>query len=310
MSTVEVSATPAIKPEDAAKATSGTSGIKSFLSGGFGGMCLVAAGHPLDLLKVRMQTSTEYKSTLDCFRKTLAENGVRGMYRGMAAPLVGATPVFAICFWGYDMGQKIMRSVYNLSPTDKLSTNQILFAGGFSAIPTTAVMAPMERIKCTLQVTSATGSGTVYKGPADAALGIVRAGGITSLFKGTCATLLRDVPGSVAYFGTYELIKKSLTGNSAGEGSISPLAIVTAGGLAGMANWGIAIPPDVLKSRLQTAPEGKYSGVRQVFVEMMRAEGPGALFRGVGPALLRAFPANAACFLGVELSLQLMNKAW
>ncbi|KAJ2880882.1 carnitine transporter [Coemansia aciculifera] len=278
-----------IAPEEKPKvATGGTSGVKSFLSGGFGGMCLVAAGHPLDLLKVRMQTSTQYKSTMDCFRKTLAESGIRGMYRGMAAPLVGATP----------------------SPTDKLSTNQILFAGGFSAIPTTAVMAPMERIKCTLQVGAANSTGVAYKGPADAAMGIIRTGGFRSLFKGTCATLLRDVPGSVAYFGAYELIKKKLTNQSAGQGSISPLAIVTAGGLAGMANWAVAIPPDVLKSRLQTSPEGKYTGVRQVFVEMMRVEGPGALFRGIGPAMLRAFPANAACFLGVELSLQFMNTLW
>jgi hypothetical protein len=28
--------------------------VKSFLSGGFGGMCLVAVGHPLDLIKVRL----------------------------------------------------------------------------------------------------------------------------------------------------------------------------------------------------------------------------------------------------------------
>ncbi|KAJ2497210.1 carnitine transporter [Coemansia sp. RSA 1972] len=307
MSAVEVPPTPVAVEQPKASAASGT---KSFLSGGFGGMCLVAAGHPLDLLKVRMQTSTEYKSTLDCFRKTLAENGVRGMYRGMAAPLVGATPVFAICFWGYDMGQKIMRKVYNLSPTDALSTKQILFAGGFSAIPTTALMTPMERIKCTLQVSSGNGAGAAYKGPIDAAMGIIRSGGITNLFKGTCATLLRDVPGSVAYFGAYELIKKALTNQSAGQGSISPVAIVTAGGLAGMANWAVAIPPDVLKSRLQTAPDGKYTGVRQVFIEMMRTEGAGALFRGMGPALLRAFPANAACFLGVEMSLQFMNKVW
>lgn len=33
-----------------------------------------------------------------------------------------------------------------------------------------------------------------------------------------------------------------------------------AGGLAGIANWSVCIPPDVLKSRLQTAPEGKYPG--------------------------------------------------
>ncbi|KAJ2534550.1 carnitine transporter, partial [Coemansia sp. RSA 1933] len=186
----------------------------------------------------------------------------------------------------------------------------ILFAGGFSAVPTTALMAPMERIKCSLQVGAASGSGAAYKGPVDAAMGIVRAGGIGSLFKGTCATLLRDVPGSVAYFGAYELIKRGLTSQGAGQGSVSPVAIVAAGGLAGMANWAVAIPPDVLKSRLQTAPEGRYSGVRQVFVEMMRTEGAGALFRGMGPALLRAFPANAACFLGVELSLRFMNKLW
>lgn len=32
-----------------------------------------------------------------------------------------------------------------------------------------------------------------------------------------------------------------------------------------------------------------------------------ALFRGVGPAMLRAFPANAACFLGVEVSKKAMH---
>ncbi|KAI0223555.1 carnitine transporter, partial [Massospora cicadina] len=58
-----------------------------------------------------------------------------------------------------------------------------------------------------------------------------------------------------------------------------------------------AIPPDVIKSRLQTAPEGTYKGFADVFVKLIRAEGPGALFRGLGPAMLRAFPANAACFL-------------
>jgi hypothetical protein len=35
------------------KANAMAEGVKSFLSGGFGGMCLVAVGHPLDLIKVR-----------------------------------------------------------------------------------------------------------------------------------------------------------------------------------------------------------------------------------------------------------------
>lgn len=54
---------------------------------------------------------------------------------------------------------------------------------------------------------------------------------------------------------TYEYLKKLFAGP---ERTLSPLATLTAGGFAGIANWAVCLPPDVLKSRLQTAPEGKY----------------------------------------------------
>ena len=44
--------------------------------------------------------------------------------------------------------------------------------------------------------------------------------------------------------------------------------------------------------------------------QLVAAEGYNALFRGLKPAMVRAFPANAACFLGVELSMKLMNSLW
>lgn len=106
-----------------------TSQIKSFLSGGFGGICLVLAGHPLDLIKVRLQTSTEYSGAMECFRKTFQKDGFRGLYRGMSAPLIGVTPIFAVCFWGYDVGQKIQRRLYGMRPDETLTLNQIMFAG-------------------------------------------------------------------------------------------------------------------------------------------------------------------------------------
>lgn len=51
------------------------------------------------------------------------------------------------------------------------------------------------------------------------------------------------------YFLTYEAIKDYFH-----DGSASPNILVTifAGGCAGIANWAIGMPPDVLKSRLQT----------------------------------------------------------
>ena len=43
-----------------------------------------------------------------------------------------------------------------------------------------------------------------------------------------------------------------------------------------------------------TAPAGTYpNGVRDVFRHIMKEEGPTALFRGLAPVMLRAFPANA-----------------
>ncbi|KAK9758693.1 Mitochondrial carrier protein [Popillia japonica] len=68
------------------------------------------------------------------------------------------------------------------------------------------------------------------------------------------------------------------------------------------------MPFDVLKSRLQTAKEGQFpNGIRDVAKELLKHEGPLALYKGIVPVLMRAFPANAACFLGFELSKKLLK---
>jgi len=280
--------------------------LKNFLSGGFGGMCLVFAGHPFDLIKVRLQTSNEYSGIMDCVKKTVAKDGVKGLYRGMTAPLIGVTPIFAICFWGYDQGQRIVRWTSGMKPTEQLSLFQIAIAGGYSAIPTTIIMTPAERIKCILQIQGGA-TEVKYKGPADVVRGIWKEGGVRAFYKGTIPTLVRDIPGSVAYFGAYEFLKRKLSTKS---DQLNPLSILFAGGMAGMANWSVAIPADVIKSRMQTAPPGTYSGFIDCVSQLLKKEGFAALFKGFGPAMLRAFPANAACFLGVEVAKKTLNSIW
>ena len=124
------------------------------------------------------------------------------------------------------------------------------------------------------------------------------------MYKGTMLTLMRDVPGSIAWFATYETIKRELVKFQGIEdpSKLSPLAVMVAGGFAGMACWGVCIPPDTLKSRYQTAPDGKYTSIINVFRTLIKEEGVGGLFTGFRPAMIRAFPANAACFLGMEFS--------
>lgn len=56
------------------------------------------------------------------------------------------------------------------------------------------------------------------------------------------------------------------------------------------------------------APEGTYKhGVRSVFKDLIVKDGPLALYRGVTPIMIRAFPANAACFFGIELANKFFN---
>ncbi len=61
-----------------------------------------------------------------------------------------------------------------------------------------------------------------------------------------------------------------LTPQGKSRSELSPLSVMGAGSAAGVLNWLAAIAPDTLKSRLQTAPEGKYRGVRDVFTELVR----------------------------------------
>lgn len=57
------------------------------------------------------------------------------------------------------------------------------------------------------------------------------------------------MPASGAYFLTYHGLTTRLT--KPGE-QASMLTTIMAGGMAGIANWVVGMPPDVLKSRLQT----------------------------------------------------------
>lgn len=279
-------------------------------------MCLVLAGHPFDLVKVRIQTMVPvpgqvppYTGALDCARKTFKAEGVRGLYKGMAAPLYGVTPIFAVCFWAYDLAKQTIRGMRGFTEDKQLSLTEIGIAGAFSAVPTTAIMAPGERIKCILQVQDsnpAAVGGKKFAGPGEVVKHLVKTEGIRSVFKGSTATLLRDGSGSFAYFGVYEYIKRTLT--PAGQ-SLSPLAVVVGGGMAGVANWIVALPFDVIKSRIQAnTTVGGSSSMLTVGKQLLKEGGIGAFYKGVAPALVRSFPANVACFGGMEMSKAALDK--
>lgn len=177
----------------------------------------------------------------------------------------------------------------------------------------TLITAPFERVKVLLQIqgqkTLAPGEKPRYAGGTDVVRQLYREGGIRSVFRGSAMTLARDGPGSAAYFATYEYIKRKLTPLDADgkpSGELSLKAIIVAGGSAGVAMWIPVFPIDTIKSRLQSA-EGRPT-IGGTIGGLYAKGGLKAFFPGMGPAMLRAVPANAATFLGVELAHKAMNK--
>ncbi|KAJ7900188.1 hypothetical protein B0H14DRAFT_3852644 [Mycena olivaceomarginata] len=284
--------------------------IKSFIAGGFGGVSAVLVGHPFDLTKTRLQTAPAgvYTGAIDVVKKTVAKDGLTGLYRGMLPPLLGVTPIFAISFWAYGASKQLILSATPNRTSDVLSVPELAAAGFLSAGPSTLVTAPVERAKVLLQVQGQGGSEHKYKGVFDVMKHLYKEGGLKSIFRGSGATLARDGPGSAAYFAAYEVTKKALTPPGQSPSQLNLGAIIMAGGTAGVAMWAVAIPPDVLKSRLQSAPNGTYSGIMDCARKTIAQDGVKALWKGFGPAMGRAFPANAATFLGVEASRNLMDK--
>jgi solute carrier family 25 carnitine/acylcarnitine transporter 20/29 len=153
------------------------------------------------------------------------------------------------------------------------------------------------------------------------------------------------VPGNAAYFSVYEgtrrellrcfasgstdptLPHQMLPGENDGDGTLPRgrrlgphlAATVLAGGLAGVANWCLCLPVDSVKTRWQTADPRLPQHLQQqrhlhhrtpweLARHMVRNEGGYAsLYRGLGPALLRAFPANAAALCGVEATRHVLG---
>lgn len=213
--------------------------------------------------------------------------------------------MFAVSFWGYDVGKQLVRKYTHVDERAGFSIAQVSAAGFFSAIPMTLITAPFERIKIMLQLQGQQKGPPKYSSSYDVARQLYKLGGIQNLFRGSAATLARDGPGSAAYFATYEYLKRRLSPES---GELSLGAVSFAGGAAGVSMWALVFPVDTVKSRLQGATEK--TSVARVVKEVYAKGGLKGFFPGVGPAMLRSFPANAATFVGLELTYQAWDRTF
>eukprot|EP00250_Pteridium_aquilinum_P011868 c20359_g1_i2 orf=295-1110(+) len=142
----------------------------------------------------------------------------------------------------------------------------------------------------------------LYGGFFSCLLRISRDEGLTGLWRGTGAALMREASYSSIRMGLYEPFKLMLGGDDPAH---TPLWIkVTAGASAGVIGSAIANPTDVIMVRMQARPfqtssggahpGWNYGGPFKAFSSIARTEGISGLYRGLVPTMQRAALINAA----------------
>lgn len=284
---------------------------REFVAGGLGGMAGVIAGHPLDTLRIHLQqpvgSSSTPPSAFNLIRRINATGGPFAFFKGMGAPLASIPVQNAVTFQAY---AQLSRMLSCGNEADPPSYQKVAVAGLGAGFIQTSILTPVELVKIRLQLYSSTAQTQI--GPFALARSILRTEGIGGLYRGLGITILRDAPAHALYFTSYEYTRELLHPGCRQSGQESPLTMLTAGGIAGVASWVLLYPLDVLKSRLQAQGgpgiPNKYTGIADCLRKSVQEEGVRVLWRGLGAAGTRAYLVNGAIFTAYELSLRFMPK--
>lgn len=261
-----------------------------FWAGYLSGVVGIVVGNPLDIEKVRQQT------TRHAIGKLYSRSSVAFM-KGTAAPILGYGALNALLFVSYNRSEAMLKEAASTRDAGWVTWT----AGAMGGLAVWVVSAPTELIKCRAQIsTPATSSWTIFKQ-------ILRTDGVKGLYHGGIVTALRDSIGYGFYFWTYELAHRYWPAAAAdtASGRRETSKVLLCGGIAGIATWASVFPLDVIKSRLQTqqyptsalAYRGiasrKRSGAWHVAKDTYREGGIRPFFRGLSVCSVRAFLVNA-----------------
>ncbi|EOA26591.1 hypothetical protein CARUB_v10022650mg [Capsella rubella] len=266
--------------------------LKSALAGGLASALSTSLMHPIDTIKTRVQAST--LSFPEVIAK-LPEIGVRGVYRGSIPAILGQFSSHGLRTGIFEASKLVL---INFAPN--LPEIQVQSIASFcSTLLGTAVRIPCEVLKQRLQA-------GMFNNVGEAIVGTWKQDGPRGFFRGTGATLCREVPLYVVGMGLYAESKKMVAQALGRE--LEAWETIAVGAVSGGIAAVVTTPFDVMKTRMMTATPGRPISMSMVVVSILRNEGPLGLFKGAVPRFFWVAPLGAMNFAGYELAKKAMQK--
>ncbi|CAM2102128.1 mitochondrial dicarboxylate carrier [Caretta caretta] len=264
----------------------------------FGGLASCGAAcctHPLDLLKVHLQTQQEVQMRMTGMAlRVIRTDGFLALYNGLSASLCRQMTYSLTRFAIYETARdRLSQGTQGPLPFYQ----KVLlgaaggFTGGFVGTPADMVNVRMQNdMKQPMHLRRN------YSHALDGMYRVLREEGLKKLFSGATMASSRGALVTVGQLSCYDQAKQLVltTGFLSDNIFTHFLASFIAGGCATF----LCQPMDVLKTRLMNS-QGEYRGVVHCAVETARL-GPLAFYKGFVPAAIRLVPHTVLTFVFLE----------
>ncbi|KAK7631610.1 mitochondrial carrier domain-containing protein [Phyllosticta citricarpa] len=191
-------------------------------SGGAAGATSLLFVYSLDYARTRLANDAksakgggerQFNGLVDVYRKTLASDGIAGLYRGFGPSVLGIVVYRGLYFGMYDS----IKPVVLVGPLEGNFLASFLL--GWSVTTGAGIASyPLDTIRRRMMMTSGEKQAVKYSSSMDAARQIVAKEGVKSLFKGAGANILRGVAGA-GVLSIYDQVQLLLFGKAFKGGS-------------------------------------------------------------------------------------------
>ncbi|VDP67837.1 unnamed protein product [Echinostoma caproni] len=260
--------------------------------GGCASAMAAACTHPLDLIKVHLQTQQKKEvGMIGMGIRVFKRDGFFALYNGISASILRQLT--------YSMTRFGMYETYKQKKGGKMSFAESGvvacvsgFCGGIVGNPADMVNVRMQN---DMKIPAAERRN--YKHAIDGIIQVIKKEGTMKLFSGVSMTSLRAAFMTFGQLAFYDKFKILLI--NTGYFDDKPLTHMMASASAAGVATCITQPFDVMKTRLMNAPPGKYSGLVSCGLDIA-VTGPLGFFKGLVPAFIRLAPHTVLTFVFLE----------
>ncbi|KAJ1908060.1 hypothetical protein IWQ60_011749 [Tieghemiomyces parasiticus] len=331
----------------------------SLAAGAIAGAVEAAITYPTEYVKTQMQlqgaagkaagtgaasdTRLVFKGPVDCVLQTVRTQGVTALYRGLSAMVIGTAAKAGVRFLSYDYFKAQLAD-----DQGQLKGVRSLLAGlGAGMTEALFVVTPTEAIKTKL-IHDQNRTHPQYRGLVHGVSTIVRQQGLSGIYSGLFAVMLRQGANAAVRFSAYNALKQwaleyqypraldvdrnqdlgsatvSATLQTAkaavtpvGPSSPQPLAAATLpwhttfllGSVAGTITVYTTMPVDVLKTKMQGINARQlYRNSFDCVTKTLREEGLFAFWKGATPRLSRLMFSGGIVFSVYEQAIKVMRQ--